>query len=214
MEFDPYVVLTGAKDHIITSRRKVNTLLSQPETNNKYGWPSVASRRLRLSNYSDRANHSRKRTTGFNCAYTFLRWLQKVDFVTKWKVYTLIGASMAIIGFTVQFIGLRGLAYPCSVAHLISILLMAGVRGIIRRRLGYLPDHTPASPGYELDFLAADIMFRSDIYENPLPFMKKTRESDRRPSFISQWGVASINPDNRTKLFARESAWGRLDDSW
>ena len=212
MEFDPYVVLTGAKDHIITSRRKGVTPLSQPETDDRYEWPSIALRRHCLSNHFDRSNHLRKRTVVSKYADILTR-LKKVDFETKWKAYTLIGASMAIIGFTVQFIGLRGLAYPCSVAHLVSILLMAGVRGIIRRRLGWPPDHTPASPGYELDFLAADILFRSDIYENPSPFMKKTRESDLRPSFISQWGVASISPEKRPKLFARESAWDGLSDT-
>ena len=148
----------------------------------------------------------------FNFAHTFLTPLKKLDFKTKWKIATVIGASMAVVGFAIQFIGLRGLAYPCSVAHFMAIILMAAVRGMIRRRLGYLPDHTHAASNYELDFLAADIVFRSQACYDTSPFMQRNREPEQRHNFISQWEIASIRPKKRMKLFARGLAWDTSDN--
>jgi hypothetical protein len=55
--------------------------------------------------------------------------------------------------------GLRGLTYPCSIAQLVAILLMALVRALIRRRLGREPCHCPAFSRFEIDFLATRIVY-------------------------------------------------------
>lgn len=55
--------------------------------------------------------------------------------------------------------GLRGLAFPCSIAQLGAIFIMALVRAGIRRRLGNPIEHCSALQWYELDFLASRIVF-------------------------------------------------------
>jgi hypothetical protein len=72
-------------------------------------------------------------------------WLHYLPFVA-----VVAGCS----GFTVQFIGLRGLPWPCAVSQLIAIMMMALIRALIRRRLGRGMRHCKAAKNYELDYLA------------------------------------------------------------
>lgn len=71
---------------------------------------------------------------------------------------TIIGTLIGAVGFTVQFIGLRGLPWPCAILQLLAIFCMACVRAWVRRRLGRLPSACDAWPGYELDFLATHLV--------------------------------------------------------
>lgn len=75
-----------------------------------------------------------------------------------WEISTVCAVVAAGLGFVVQFMGLRGLAYPCSIAQLIAILLMALIRALIRRRLGRIPRHCVVFAGYEMDFLATRLV--------------------------------------------------------
>jgi len=71
-----------------------------------------------------------------------------------------VGAALtAALGFTTQFMGLRGLAFPCSIAQLGAIFIMALIRATIRRRLGEPMEHWHAFQWYEMDLLATRIVF-------------------------------------------------------
>ncbi|KAG5809910.1 hypothetical protein H9Q74_005626 [Fusarium xylarioides] len=61
-------------------------------------------------------------------------------------------------GFTIQFIGLRGLPWPCAVAQLGAIIVMAIIRALVRRRLGEDPNYCRAPSRYELDLLATQLV--------------------------------------------------------
>jgi hypothetical protein len=61
-------------------------------------------------------------------------------------------------GFTIQFIGLRGLPWPCAVAQLGAIIAMAIIRALVRRGLGDDPDYCSAPFRYELDLLATQLV--------------------------------------------------------
>ncbi|KAH7154391.1 ankyrin repeat-containing domain protein [Fusarium sp. MPI-SDFR-AT-0072] len=61
-------------------------------------------------------------------------------------------------GFTIQFIGLRGLPWPCAVAQLGAIIVMAIIRALVRRRLGDDPNYCHAPSRYELDLLATQLV--------------------------------------------------------
>ncbi|KAF3003987.1 hypothetical protein E8E14_007350 [Neopestalotiopsis sp. 37M] len=76
-----------------------------------------------------------------------------------WAGLTILAALSAGVGFTAQFMGLRGLAFPCSIAHLGAIFIMALIRSYIRRRLGRKPASCAAHSGHELDFLATKYVF-------------------------------------------------------
>jgi hypothetical protein len=78
---------------------------------------------------------------------------------TSWEWITVAGAVAAGVGFTCQFMGLRGLTYPCSLAQLGAVVLMVILRGFIRRGLGRESAHSPLLPGYELEHLAILITY-------------------------------------------------------
>ncbi len=84
------------------------------------------------------------------------------------KGLTSVGALAGGVGFTVQFVGLRGLPWPCAVSQLGAIFAMAIIRALIRRRLGNVPPTCPALPEHELDFLAIQLEF-NDSFRNLEP---------------------------------------------
>lgn len=49
-----------------------------------------------------------------------------------WEWATVVAAGM---GFTAQFMGLRGLTYPSPIAQILAIVVMTVIRAVIRRRL-------------------------------------------------------------------------------
>nr|RBQ88866.1 hypothetical protein FVER53263_21093 [Fusarium verticillioides] len=61
-------------------------------------------------------------------------------------------------GFTIQFIGLRGLPLPCAVAQLGAIIAIAIIRALVCQRLGDDPNYCAAPSWYELDLLATQLV--------------------------------------------------------
>jgi hypothetical protein len=101
-----------------------------------------------------------------------------------WELITVGAAVVAGSGFVIQFMGLRGLTYPCSIAQLIAILLMALIRAIIRRRLGREPYHCPAFSRFEIDFLATRIVYSRTFREfhvglkNQIPLLNQQKSEE------------------------------------
>ncbi|KAM0431415.1 hypothetical protein ACHAPT_005392 [Fusarium lateritium] len=77
---------------------------------------------------------------------------------------TVIGTSISLVGFVLQFIGLRGLYWSASIAQLLSIMIMTVLRAAIRRGLAKALQTQRPVPGYELDWLA---MRLSDLDDAP-----------------------------------------------
>ncbi|KAG5804164.1 hypothetical protein H9Q71_011248 [Fusarium xylarioides] len=105
-----------------------------------------------------------------------------------WECLTVAAALSAGIGFTAQFMGLRGLAFPCSIAQLGAIFIMALIRAGIRRRLGDPIEHCSALQWYELDFLASQIVFHRET-----PTHQNPRLSDSFRWKIATPGTQQIN---------------------
>ncbi|UZP34422.1 hypothetical protein NXS19_002238 [Fusarium pseudograminearum] len=61
-------------------------------------------------------------------------------------------------GFTVQFIGLRGLPWPCAISQLGAMIIMAIIRALIRRRLTKTLKHHYVLEKHELDYLAIQLV--------------------------------------------------------
>ncbi|KAK2031336.1 hypothetical protein LX32DRAFT_691740 [Colletotrichum zoysiae] len=70
------------------------------------------------------------------------------------EIKTSIGTAFSLCGYIVQFIGLRGLHWSTSIAQLIAILSMAGVRAWVRRQLVEPPSSRQTMSGHELDWFA------------------------------------------------------------
>lgn len=115
-----------------------------------------------------------------------------------WKGLTVVGVTASGVGFIAQFFGLRGLAFPCSIAQLLAILIMALIRAGIRRRLGRIPAHCAVVAKYELDCLATQITFSPNFRTfhqhttgNELYTGNVTTDKLYRWAFLCHWGLES-----------------------
>ncbi|KIL90085.1 hypothetical protein FAVG1_06823 [Fusarium avenaceum] len=122
-----------------------------------------------------------------------------------WEVLAVGAALSAGLGFTAQFMGLRGLAFPCSIAQLGAIFVMALVRSGIRRRLGHRVKNYSAAQWYEIDFLAAKIVLdpqarvfddRSAKRKRPLSAGADTPE----PEDYFEWKINTPNLKDTSPL--------------
>ncbi|VUC35734.1 unnamed protein product [Clonostachys rosea] len=161
--FDGFVILAGAKRRVITSRRRNPLDIPQSNHENKEHIPSSEG----VNRITEKANKM------------FWQWLT-------------VGAALSAgLGFTAQFMGLRGLGFPCSIAQIGAIFLMALVRAGVRRRLGRIPTHHSAFKGHELDLLATQIVFSSKLRQ--FSWLKRERhnssEWQQLPSKFCCWEV-------------------------
>ncbi|RSL42855.1 hypothetical protein CEP54_015327 [Fusarium duplospermum] len=114
-----------------------------------------------------------------------------------WEVVTMVGVLLGSLGFIVQFIGLRGLPWPVAVCQLLAIVIMALIRAIIRRGVGVIPLACAALPGYELDFLAAKIVFYPEFREFKCGNPSNGDMTDKALSDICRWKVMTANKERR-----------------
>ena len=70
---------------------------------------------------------------------------------------TTIAVLISLVGFVVQFVGLRGLAWHATIAQLVATGIMTFLRAVIRRNLVNKPDSVIIKPGYELEAMAKKI---------------------------------------------------------
>ncbi|KAK4144085.1 ankyrin repeat-containing domain protein [Dichotomopilus funicola] len=70
------------------------------------------------------------------------------------ETIAVIGATISLCGFVAQFVGLRGMHWSSSIAQLIAVALMVGLRAWVRRNLAQLPASQRLLSGHELDWLA------------------------------------------------------------
>ncbi|KAI5861397.1 hypothetical protein GGS23DRAFT_149096 [Durotheca rogersii] len=131
-------------------------------------------------------------------------WLRQAFSPRKrWELLTLIATLTSVVGFIAQFIGLRGLTYPCAIAQLLAICSMAFIRAWIRRKVGRVPRHSLASPGYELDFLAVHIVFCPKFRDPDQDLPEKDCLLKHQPhDLILRWGVSTPRlSENNKKYF-------------
>ncbi|RSM02893.1 hypothetical protein CEP52_007769 [Fusarium oligoseptatum] len=123
-----------------------------------------------------------------------------------WQWLTVGAALSAGLGFIAQFMGLRGLAFPCSIAQLGAIFIMALIRASIRRRLGRVPVHCLALERYELDFLATQLVFYPEVRASHQP--REGEENygrDKLPSDFCRWKVKTADPKQQSAFFVQST---------
>jgi hypothetical protein len=69
-----------------------------------------------------------------------------------------IATSMSLMGYIIQFIGLRAMHWTSAISSLGGTLLMTAIRSIVRRGLAKDPPNKPLHQGLELSWLAYEIM--------------------------------------------------------
>ena len=178
--FKPFAILAGPKRYVMTSSRK-------EDVRDKIAGPGKGSPRSSMESIPD------SRTS------------ENPNKSVTWELLTLVGVFSAASGFIAQFIGLRGLAYPCSIAQLAAIFLMALVRALIRRRLGRIPGHSLALAGYELDFLATHITFCPEFrnFHYISPENQQYIQEATPPKLSYRWRVKTPRPGQTAPFLFR-----------
>ncbi|KAK2931230.1 SPRY domain [Fusarium oxysporum f. sp. vasinfectum] len=143
-DFDSYVISSRNKQFISTSSRREDVLSGMNDTGNK------GSNQIKIDPIDDET------TNKHPTAKTPVDSDEDRRLESDFLAVTAIFAGGA--GFTIQFIGLRGLPWPCAVAQLGAIIAMAIIRALVRRRLGDDPNYCHAPSRYELDLLATQLV--------------------------------------------------------
>lgn len=143
-DFDSYVISSRNKQFISTSSRREDVLSGK---NNK---ENEDCRRIKIDQIDDNASKNVPQ------ANKPARSAEDRGLESDFLAVTAIFAGGA--GFTIQFIGLRGLPWPCAVAQLCATIAMAIIRALVRRRLGDDPSYCHAPSRYELDLLATQLV--------------------------------------------------------
>jgi hypothetical protein len=192
--FDSFVILGGSKRYVVTSSRQEDVQLAEQLSNEK-------SKRDANRVDSLTPSESNMLESVYTLKHEKLLADSKVEEAQKssrmgWGVLTMVGVVSGGLGFIAQFMGLRGLPWPCSVSQLVAIFSMALTRALVRRRLGKIPLFCPALSMYELDFLAARLVFNDHFRE--FDDVKKHHNGYLRhvePRNICIWKVATPGPD-------------------
>lgn len=147
-DFGSYIIDGGTRNHVMTSSRckdlegleKSNSLANDPSKS-----PTGTT-----DTPSDQPEGSKEP--------------QELSFL---PLLPLIAVLFGGVGFTVQFIGLRGLPWPCAVSQLGAMILMAIIRALIRRRLTKSLIHYPVLQKHELDYLAIRLVeTEGDVFKD------------------------------------------------
>lgn len=83
---------------------------------------------------------------------------------------TTASALPSLVGFVVQFMGLRGMHWSVSVAQVGATMVMTTLRAIVRRGLSNRPGAQKLPPGHEMDWLAVRFASGGDrlkLWEGP-----------------------------------------------
>ncbi|KAF4460772.1 hypothetical protein FALBO_12442 [Fusarium albosuccineum] len=191
--FKSYAILAGPKRRVITSRRGDDVKRHQQSQD--------------PTSKDDSGSSEDKKTQAFLFLSRCFKTVQDALSTQSqgfWEWLTVGAALLAGLGFTAQFMGLRGLSFPCSIAQLGAIFIMALIRAGIRRRLGKVPAHCPALDRYELDFLAAHIVFYPQVRNF---YQCKSGEEnyggDMVPSEFCRWKVRAPVPHESGPSFVR-----------
>jgi ankyrin repeat protein len=70
------------------------------------------------------------------------------------QLKAILGTIVALCGFVLQFVGLRGMHWSASVTQLGGVLVMVAVKAWVRRGLSKTPAYEPLPTGFELDSFA------------------------------------------------------------
>ena len=187
--FDSYVLLGGPKDYILTSSRQEDVVISNGCVDEVDVPDSNKGHQAETNNENqDDTEHVSTNVYTLPHRKTYIeKKQQRRD--RWWAVVASAGALAGGVGFAIQFIGLRGLPWPCAVSQLGAIFLMAIVRAIVRRRLGRSPLAYRAPPEYELDYLAIQLAFNSNFREFQFGETKEEYLKYQTEKEICSWKV-------------------------
>lgn len=135
---------------------------------------------------------------------------------------TLVGVVISLIGFTAQFVGLRGMHSAASIAQLVAIGIMTVLRAWLRRNFVRDLCQNRLTPGHEIDWLALKLeqLSRDWPYEADEGVSAATFVDGNGNPVPSAWSVdpsyASAHPTTDAETAGRvrnsEKEWASLYD--
>ncbi|KAK5993578.1 Ankyrin-R [Cladobotryum mycophilum] len=116
---------------------------------------------------------------------------------TGLEIKTLLGTAMGVVGFVIQFVGLRGMHWSASIAQLGGILLMAVLRSWVRRGLANQLGFEELSPKLEIDWLVLQLG-----KANQAPWFPKSKGNEQEVgnNDSGTWTVAADSQGAHQKL--------------
>lgn len=91
------------------------------------------------------------------------KWAGKIA-EKRYEFLAVSASLLGLLGFMMQFEGLRGLNWPTAVSQLLAILAVALIRAIVRRHLGEGPSAIRAHAGHELDCMLISSSRKPEMY--------------------------------------------------
>ncbi|KAF8242056.1 hypothetical protein K440DRAFT_169917 [Wilcoxina mikolae CBS 423.85] len=127
------------------------------------------------------------------------------------RFVTASGMAVSVMGFILNFMGLRGLHWLATMAQLAATGIMTIVRAVIRRGISSRPHAVKLEEGFELDWLARAVLKDPKSfgpqYDNPKANSKPTQNRSGEPVLsASTPGLSSIpkNQSNRGLIIKLE----------
>ncbi|EFY87105.1 ankyrin 2,3/unc44 [Metarhizium acridum CQMa 102] len=113
------------------------------------------------------------------------------------EIKTVTGTGVSLLGFIVQFVGLRKMNWAASVAQLAAVLIMVGVRAWIRRGISKPLVHRELAPDSELEWLALVLGGINHDADPCFEFLKP----------MSSWGQKSKTPGKQAQTDIHTRSW-------
>lgn len=134
---------------------------------------------------------------------------------------------VCLVGFILQFIGLRGMNWSASVAQLVAILIMTVYRAWVRRGLAEIPRYNLLPSGFELEWFSLSLLELLEAkWLNPEPPIGPRKHSDTSFRHVKARGprqtraVATEDLQNsafngsHASSYTRKTHPGGLSDQW
>lgn len=168
-QFDSFAMFARGPRHSIRTSR----LIEYSKIESEYQAPGGLVRRL---TYLDRLwKTSKELSTSPGISSHYLTY----------KVIATFGCLISVLGFIIQFIGLRGMHWLATILQLAATIMMTGVRAWVRRDLVLSPIDQQLTFGYELDWIATRIV---RDYERLWPDMKNDDKQSLPGKDDGFWG--------------------------
>ncbi|OBS29449.1 hypothetical protein FPOA_03385 [Fusarium poae] len=100
------------------------------------------------------------------------------------KFMSTTGTFISLIGFFVQFIGLRGMHWLATITQLGAVIIMTILRAVVRRHLasGLVSHDLCGSTGFELEWFVSSFLDEKGIPWIPQEHSEYTDEDDSKPN--------------------------------
>lgn len=129
---------------------------------------------------------------------SLLEVLTQYTAANKLALKTTAGTVSGLCGFVTQFVGLRGMHYSASIAQLVAVLVMTGVRAFARRGLSKPPLSKRLTPGFELEWFA---MTLGGLDNAPwLATSKSERDESNEKDEYKTWAIMPVDAQAYEKL--------------